>query len=156
MSSLLAMILTQNKLIGENNVNWKRNLDIVLTAENHNTPCHLEPIEESDEEEMGAYATWKRSDKITRCYILASMSNMLQQQHSNMDSASSMMFNLAQMFGDQTHQARQAAIQKLMNCRMKVGIPVCDHMLEVIGLLNDIDMVLETLLETFETQLLYE
>ena len=35
MSSPLAMILTQNKLMGENYVDWKRNLDIVLTAENH-------------------------------------------------------------------------------------------------------------------------
>ena len=35
MSSPLAMILTQNKLTGENYVDWKRNLDIVLTAENH-------------------------------------------------------------------------------------------------------------------------
>ena len=28
-------ILNQNKLIGSNYVDWKRNLDIVLTAEEH-------------------------------------------------------------------------------------------------------------------------
>ena len=48
------MILTQNKLIEETYVDWKHNLHIVLIAENHkwvlNTPCPLEPIEESDEE----------------------------------------------------------------------------------------------------------
>ena len=35
MSSPLAMILTQNKLTGENYIDWKRNLDIVLTTKNH-------------------------------------------------------------------------------------------------------------------------
>ena len=33
--SPLVTILNQNKLIGSNYVNWKRNLDIVLTAEEH-------------------------------------------------------------------------------------------------------------------------
>ena len=81
MSSPLAMILTQNKLTGENYVDWKRNLDIVLTAENHKMvltkPCPIEPIEESDKEDKEAYKTWMRSDEIARCYILASMNNVL-------------------------------------------------------------------------------
>ena len=33
--SLLVAILNQNKLIGSNYVDWKRNLDIILTAEEH-------------------------------------------------------------------------------------------------------------------------
>ena len=33
--SPLVAILSQNKLIGSNYVDWKRNLDIVLTAEEH-------------------------------------------------------------------------------------------------------------------------
>ena len=49
MSSPLDMILTQNKLTGENYVDWKRNLDIVLTVENHKMdlikPCPIELIE---------------------------------------------------------------------------------------------------------------
>ena len=167
MSSPLAMILTQNKLTGENYVDWKRNLDIVLTAENHKMvlikPCPIEPIEESDKEDKEAYKTWMRSDEIARCYILASMNNVLQQQHSHF-TAKSMMNNLADMFGDQTLQAKQAAIWKLMNCRMRPGTPVRVHMLEVIALLNDIeimgalideetqvDMVLETLSDSFDT-----
>ena len=61
MSSPLAMILTQNKLTGENYVDWKRNLDIVLTVENHKMVLtksyHIEPIEESDMEDNEAYKT---------------------------------------------------------------------------------------------------
>ena len=45
--SPLATILTQNKLIGNNFIDWKRNLDIVLTTEDHAyvliTPCLEEP-----------------------------------------------------------------------------------------------------------------
>ena len=72
------MILTQNKLTGENYVAWKRNLDIVLTIENHkmvlNKPYPIESIEESDNE---AYVVWKTSDEVTRCYILISINNVL-------------------------------------------------------------------------------
>ena len=109
MSSPLAMILTQKNLTGENYVDWKRNLDIVLTAENHKTVltklCPIEPIEESNKEDKEAYKTWMRSDKIARCYILASMNNVLQQQYSHFEIAKSMMNNLTNIFGDQTRQA---------------------------------------------------
>ena len=57
----LAMILTQNKLTGEDYMDWKRNLDIVLTAENHKmvltTPCPMHLIEESDPADKEAYAS---------------------------------------------------------------------------------------------------
>ena len=83
MSLPLAMILTQNKLTGENYVDWKRNLDIVLTAENYKMvltkPCPSESIEESDKEDKEAYKAWLRSEEIARCYILASINNVLQQ-----------------------------------------------------------------------------
>ena len=53
------MILTQNKLTGDNYVDWKRNLDIVLTAENHKIiltePYPIDLINESDNEENEAY-----------------------------------------------------------------------------------------------------
>ena len=45
--SLLATILIQNKLTENNYVEWKHNLDIVLTVEDHiyvlSTPCPSEP-----------------------------------------------------------------------------------------------------------------
>ena len=68
MSSPFAMILTQNKLTGENYIDWKRNLDMVLTAENHKMaltkPCPIEPIEESDKENKETYKAWMWSDEI--------------------------------------------------------------------------------------------
>ena len=45
--SPLATILTQNKLTKNNFIDWKRNLDIVLTTEDHvyvlTTPCLRDP-----------------------------------------------------------------------------------------------------------------
>ena len=52
-----------------------------------------------------------------------------------------MMNNLGDMFGDQTSQAKQAAIQKLMIYRMRPGTPVRVHILEVITLLNDMEIM---------------
>ncbi|XP_024019112.1 uncharacterized protein LOC112090928 [Morus notabilis] len=123
--SPIAQILSTNKLVGENYVDWKCNLDIVLTVDKHKhvltTPCPLEPTEESIQEERNSYTSWMRSDEIARCYILASISNVLQQQHRNMLTATDMIYSIAEIFGSQGRQAKQAAVRNFMNCRMKFG-----------------------------------
>ena len=109
-------------------------------------------------------AAWLRSDEIARCYILASMNNVLQQQHRDIETAADMLYNLHEMFGGQGRQARQQAVRQFMNCRMKAGTPVRDHMMLIISYLNEmeilgseidgetkIDMILETLPEYFDT-----
>ena len=58
-----------------------------------------------------------------------------------METAADILFNLAEMFADQGRQARQEAMRKLMNCRMKQGTSVRVHMLEVIGLLNELEVM---------------
>ena len=53
--SPLVVILNQNKLIGSNYVDWKRNLDIVLTAEEDkyvlSQPCSNFPSLDAPSEE---------------------------------------------------------------------------------------------------------
>ena len=81
----LSTIISSNKLEGENYVDWKHNLNIVLTVNKHKwvltTPCPPHTNDDSTQEETDALAAWLRSDEIARCYILASMNNVLQQQH---------------------------------------------------------------------------
>ena len=81
MSSPLAMILTQNKLTSENYIDWKRNLDIVLTAENYKIiltkPYPIKRIEESDKKDKEAYKAWIQFDEIAGYYILTLMNNVL-------------------------------------------------------------------------------
>ena len=79
--SPLVTILNQDKLI-DNYVDWKRNLDIVLTAEEHkyvlNKPCPSFPSLDALLEEKQRYDHWKKSNEMVKCYILASISNVLQ------------------------------------------------------------------------------
>ena len=71
----LATILTQNKLTGNNYVEWKRNLDIVLTAEDHiyvfSIPCPLEPQANAAVAIKREFDKWKKSNRMASCYMLA-------------------------------------------------------------------------------------
>ncbi|MCQ7012838.1 DDE-type integrase/transposase/recombinase, partial [Clostridioides difficile] len=163
----LSVILKENKLTGPNYIDWKRNLDIVLTAEGYKyvltEVCPDKPREGSGEEEGGAYSKWVKADEMARCYILASMSNVLQHQHQSMATAYDMMLNLKELFGHQSRAARQEAMRKLMTTKMAEGTPVRDHALNMMALLNEIevqggeidgetqvDIVLQSLPRSFE------
>ena len=100
----LAVILKENKLDGTNYIDWKRNLDIVLTVEDYKfvlidlfSPI---PHEGATKLEAKPYEKWVKADEMSQCYILASMSNILQHQHQSMPTTYDMMMNLKEMFGD--------------------------------------------------------
>ena len=80
--SPLVAILNQNKLTGSNYVDWKINLDIVLTAEEHKyvltQPCPSFPSLDAPLKEKQRYDRWQKSNEMAKCYILASISNVLQ------------------------------------------------------------------------------
>ena len=64
----LATILKENKLDGTNYIDWKRNLDIVLTAEDCKfvliNLCPPKPYEGATEQEAKPYEKWLR---LMRC-----------------------------------------------------------------------------------------
>ena len=107
----LSIILKENKLTGHNYIDWKRNLNLVLTAEEYKfvlTDVCPPPLDsDSLKEEVEAYQTWRKADEMAQCYILASMSNVLQHQHEHIATAYDMMLNLKEMFGDQNRAGRQ-------------------------------------------------
>ena len=82
--SPLVTILNQNKPTGSNYVDWKRNLDIVLTAKEHKyvltKPCPNFPSLDAPPEEKQQYDCWQKSNEMARCYILTSISNVPQHQ----------------------------------------------------------------------------
>ncbi|GMP93382.1 hypothetical protein CsSME_00043244 [Camellia sinensis var. sinensis] len=106
----LYLILKKNKLTGHNYIVWKRNLDIVLTAEEYKyvltEVCLATSGEGATEQETQAYQKWVKAGEMERCYILASMSNVLQHQHQSMTTACDIILNLSEMFGDQNRVAR--------------------------------------------------
>ncbi|KAK4572257.1 hypothetical protein RGQ29_030617 [Quercus rubra] len=141
--SPLVAILNQNKLTGSNYVDWKRNLDIVLTAEEHKyvltQPYPSFPSLDAPLEEKQRYDRWQKSNEMAKCYILAFISNVLQHQIQDVELASNIMLSLKEMFGEQSRSARM--ISNL-------------NTLEVLGADIDgesqVDMILQSLPESFK------
>ncbi|CAL5358484.1 unnamed protein product [Camellia sinensis] len=118
----LSKILDDNRLTGSNYVDWKRNLTIVLTAEKLNHVLTTDPpaLPEADatDEQREAVRKWHEADDVVKCYILASMTNVLQKQHEGVPTAKDMMVNLKEMFGEQSRSARQTAMKGLIFTKM--------------------------------------
>ena len=99
----LATILNQSELVGSNYVDWKRNLDIVLTALGHKfvltTPYPKEPGLDAPQDQRGLYTKWIKDDEIARCYMQTSMSSVLQHQHQSYKTASNIISNLRRCLG---------------------------------------------------------
>ena len=70
---------------------------------------------------------------------MGSMSNMPQHHHQAMSSTFEILENLTQMFGDQGQSAKQNVIISLMNTKMVEGILVRGHVLNMTGLLNELE-----------------
>ncbi|XP_028090753.1 uncharacterized protein LOC114290935 [Camellia sinensis] len=107
----LSKILDDNRLTGSDYVDWKRNLTIVLTVEklNHVLTTNPPALPEADatDEQREAVRKWHEADDVAKCYILASMTNVLQKQHEGVPTAKDMMVNLKEMFGELSRNCHQ-------------------------------------------------
>ncbi|KAH9743690.1 hypothetical protein KPL70_003387 [Citrus sinensis] len=121
------------------------------------------PADDAHRNQRRLYEKWQKANEMGKCYILASISNILQTKHQNLETATEIMDSLQQMFGQSTRSARQAALKGIMNSKMGKGTRVRDHVLKMMDYLNEaeiqgaqiddnskIDMVLESLPETFK------
>ena len=143
--SPLVTILNQNKLTGSNYVDWKRNLDIVLTAEEHKyvltQPCPSFPSLDAPLEEKQRYDRWQKSNEMAKCYILASVSNVLQHQMQDVELASDIMLSLKEMLGEQDRLAKQETIRQIYNTKMTEGTSMKEHCLRMISHLNTLEFL---------------
>ena len=77
----LLVILKENKLFEPNYIDWKRNPNLILAAEGYKYVltdlCPPTPDSNSLKEEIETYQTWCKADQMAKCYILASMTNVL-------------------------------------------------------------------------------
>ncbi|XP_024028690.1 uncharacterized protein LOC112093780 [Morus notabilis] len=140
-ASTLSSILNKHTLTNENFTDWKRNLKIVLTIEKLNFVLNThgppEPPVDAPNEVFLAYQRWKDSDDMTRCYMIASMSTVLQAQHEDYITTCQIMDNLEDMFSGQAAEKRREALSNIINYRLKAGSSVKEHMLKVMGYLAD-------------------
>ncbi|XP_030936434.1 uncharacterized protein LOC115961630 [Quercus lobata] len=141
----LAKILDENRLFGPNYVDWKRNLIIVLTTDKitHvlNTEASELALADATEEQIDAFNKWHEADEMAKCYIMASMNNVLQKQCQGLVTAKDMMLHLKEMFREQSRSARQTAMKNLMSTKMVEGAPVREHVLKMISFINELDML---------------
>lgn len=74
---------------------------------------------------------------------LASMANVLQHQHQHqsMGSAYDMLESLKEMFGEQNRAAKQTTMKALLNTKMAEGSSVRDHVLKMMSLLNELEVL---------------
>ncbi|XP_059663852.1 uncharacterized protein LOC132309574 [Cornus florida] len=78
---------------------------------------------------------------MAKCYILASMSNVLQHQHQSFVTARDILLNLKEMFGEQSRAARQVVMKQIMNARMAEGTPVSKHLLKLNSYFNKLEVL---------------
>ena len=141
----LSAILKENKLEGQNYIEWKQNLDIVLTAEEYKfvltTPRPAVPAANAAQALRDAHRRWHKANEMAKCYMLASMSSVLKHQHSAMETAAEIMTNLANLFGTQNRTAKSQAFRSIMTKSMKEGSSVRQHVLEMMSHLNQIEVL---------------
>ena len=66
---------------------------------------NLTPSLDAPPEEKQRYDRWRKSNEMAKCYILASISNVLQHQMHDVELVSDIMLSLKEMFGEQGRSA---------------------------------------------------
>ena len=102
-----------------------------------------------------------------RTYILASITNELQHQHEHMTNTHSMIMNSQELYGEHSRTVRYEISKQLFKAKIVEGINVGDHMLKMINLIGQlevldfymdvelqIDLILQSLPESFASFIL--
>ena len=84
-------------------------------------PCPSFPSLDAPLEEKQRCGHWQKSNGMAKCYILASISNVLQHQMQDVELALDIMLSLKEMFGEQGHSARQETMRQIYNTKMTNG-----------------------------------
>ena len=77
----------------------------------------------------------------TKCIILRSLDDVLQHQHVSMPTIYDILASLNEMFRGKGRPTRQATLKAIMDAKMSEGTPIRDHMIRIIGLLNEIEIL---------------
>ena len=96
-------LLANEKLSGDNFIKWKSNINIMLICENQKfvltEECPPEPLANASRTVRERYDSWIHSNNKARCYMLASMNDVLRKKHEDMETADEIWESLQAMFG---------------------------------------------------------
>ena len=71
-----------------------------------------------------------------RCYMLACMNDVLRTKHENMETAYVIWESLNSMFGRQSDQCRHEATKAYLTTKMRKGVSIREHVLNMINLIH--------------------
>ena len=120
-------------------------MEIILAALGYKsvltTKCCQEPVPDASQDQTDLHTKWLKDDKLAKCYMMTSMSSILQHQHESLMTTSEIISNLKEMFGDQGRPARQATTKILMSTKMAEGTPVQEDILKMMDSLNKLEVL---------------
>ena len=153
-------LLANEKLSGDNLVKWKSNINIVLICENQKfvltEECPLEPPTNASRTVRERYDSWIRSNNKACYYMLASINDVLRKKREDMETAYEIWESLQAMFGQQCDQCRYEATCSYMNSKMKKGVSVREHVLNMINLMHEAKIHEATIDERTQVSIILE
>jgi hypothetical protein len=78
---------------------------------------------------------------MAKCYVLPSLSNVLQHKLQDIDNASGMITILKEIFGERNRTAKLGTIRSLLNTKMVEGTPIRENCLSMIAMLNSLEVL---------------
>ena len=140
MNNPIIVILSSEKLNGENFVKWKSNMNIVLICLNYKfvltEECPLEPTVSAPRTVREAYGHWIQANNKARCYMLATMSNVIRINCDKMKTAYEIMESLQTMFGQPSDQSHHDIFKAAMDATMKAITLMRENVLKMTNWLN--------------------
>ena len=140
----IIVLLANEKLNGDNFVKWKSNMNIVLIYENQKfvliEECPLEAPANAARNVREKYDAWIQANNKGRCYMLASMNDVLRTKHEEMETAYEIWESLQAMFGQQSDQSRHEATRSYMNVRIRKEVSIREHVLHMINLMHEAEI----------------
>ena len=134
--------LLDQKLIGNNFLEWERNLRIVLRSERIGFTVDEPPPEQPDDDASRAvrtaYEKQKDAYEQAYCLMIGSMNSELQKQCDKMNSCE-IMAHLKTLFEGQARNERFNISKELFSCRMSERDTITAHGVKVIGLLKRLE-----------------
>ena len=127
------------------------NQKFVLTEE-----CPPEPPANVSRTLRERYDSWIHSNNKACCYMLANMNNVLRKKHEDMETAYEIWESLQAMFGQQSDQFRHEATHSYMNAKMKKGVSVREHVLNMINLIHEAEIHGATINECTQVSIILE
>ena len=144
MSNPIITLLATKKLDGDNYAKWKSNMNILLVCEDYKfvlaEECPPEPAANASKTAREPFDRWIKANNKAKCFMLASMSDVLRKKHEEMETAYEIMESLEAMFGAPSEKARLDAVRAFMNDKMKKGSSVKAHVLNMIDHLHDAEL----------------